>query len=67
MLFSCPALPSSAQIAPAPTATGGSKDEGLAQQAADPTAPLMAFNFKEEYYPCFYGYRGSGNDFVFQS
>jgi hypothetical protein len=47
-------------------ASAGSGEEGLAQQAADPTAPLMAFNMKEEYYPSFYGYRGSGNDFVVQ-
>ena len=55
-----------AQTAPPAQATNTSDGEGLAQQAADPTAPLMAFNLKEEYYPSFYSYRGSGNDFVVQ-
>jgi len=55
-----------AQTAPPPQTASNSTSEGLAQQAADPTAPLMAFNSKEEYYPSFYGYRGSGNDFIFQ-
>ncbi len=54
------------QNAPAAPASNTSGGESLAQQAADPTAPLMVFNLKEEYYPSFYGYHGSGNDFVFQ-
>jgi len=66
VLFSCLALPRFAQSPPPANAASGSGDEGLAQQAADPTAPLMAINLKEEYYPSFYGYRGSGNDFVVQ-
>lgn len=59
------ALPSLSQTTP-PAATNASGDNGLAQQAADPTAPLMAFNMKEEYYPSFYGVHGTGNDFIFQ-
>lgn len=49
----------------APSAPGAS-EAGLAQQAADPTAPLMAFNFKLEYVPTFYRLTGSGTDFLFQ-
>jgi hypothetical protein len=59
-------LPCLSQTTPPPKAAAGSEGEELAQQAADPTAPLMAFNLKEEYYSSFYGNRGSGNDFVFQ-
>jgi hypothetical protein len=57
-----PCFSQTAPTASAPASGGPS----LAQQAADPTAPLMAFNFKEEYYPSFYGLPASGNDFVFQ-
>jgi hypothetical protein len=44
----------------------GESQTDLAQQAADPTAPLMAFNFKFEYAPSFYGLPGSGTDVLFQ-
>ncbi len=50
---------------PQPGATPGGEDS-LAQQAADPTAPLMAFNMKEEYSPALYGVPGSNSDFLFQ-
>ena len=53
-----------AQAASATTKDSSGPD--LAQQAADPTAPLMAFNFKAEYKPSYYGLPGSGNDFLFQ-
>src|SRR5208283_2337160 len=66
LLFCCVLGSCWAQTPTPAKAPAGSGDEGLAQQAADPTAPLMAFNMKEEYYPSFYGYRGSGNDFVVQ-
>jgi hypothetical protein len=44
----------------------GESQTDLAQQAADPTAPLMAFNLKLEYAPSFYGVSGSGTDVLFQ-
>ncbi len=51
--------------APQAAATPGGENT-LAQQAADPTAPLMAFNLKEEYSPNLYGMPGSNSDFLFQ-
>jgi hypothetical protein len=42
------------KAAPAP----GESQTDLAQQAADPTAPLMAFNFKLGYVPAFYRLSG---------
>ena len=56
------ALPCFAQQAP--PAPAGSED--LAQQAADPTAPLMAFNLKYELVPSFYGLQDTGHAFGFQ-
>ena len=56
-----PSAPQSATPQAAPQST-----TDLAQQAADPTAPLMAFNFKIVNTPSFYGVPGSGNAFVFQ-
>ena len=62
LAISIPCLAQKATSNSAPVPSG----PDLAQQAADPTSPLMAFNFKEEYYPSFYGVPQSGNDFVFQ-
>jgi len=55
------ALLCSAQTVP-PAAAGGD----LAQQAADPTAPLMAFTLKNQTTASYYGVPGSGNSFGFQ-
>ncbi len=62
--FGCVAS-SYSQEAP-PVAVPVSTGENLTQQAADPTAPLMAFNFKQEYVSSFYQVPGSGSDFTFQ-
>jgi hypothetical protein len=48
---------------PPPAPPGASE---LAQQAADPTSPLMAFNLKDEFVNNLYGRPGSANAFVFQ-
>lgn len=61
LLFMALTLPS-----PTKVAAQVASENGLAQQAADPTAPLMAFNFKTEYVTNFYGLSGSGSDFLFQ-
>lgn len=60
----CVAVPCGGQSTASPPAA--SNTENLTQQAADPTAPLMAFNFKEEYVSSFYRVPGSGSDFTFQ-
>jgi len=63
VLALCAAPPVQGQL-PAPrTADGGSN---LAQQAADPTAPLMAFSLKDDIKSGYYGIPGSGHTFVFQ-
>ncbi len=57
-------LPMFAQTAPPKPAAAGEGD--LAQQAADPTAPLMAFNLKYQLTPSYYGLSGTGHAFGFQ-
>ena len=52
--------------ASAPQAQGSGGGSSLAQQAADPTAPLMAFNLKDDIKASYYGVPGSGHTFVFQ-
>jgi len=52
--------------APAPQPADASGGEDLAQQAADPTAPLMAFNLKYELTPSYYGLPDTGHGFGFQ-
>lgn len=49
---------------PAVAASGG---QDLAQQAADPTAPLMAFTLKDEFTNSFYGVPDSAHAFGFQA
>jgi len=60
LLLIC-ALWCTAQTAP-PKPAG----DDLAQQAADPTAPLMAFTLKNQTTTSYYGVPGSGNAFGFQ-
>ena len=59
-------IPCCGQNTAAPPPAAASDSQSLTQQAADPTAPLMAFNFKEEYVSSFYHVPGSGSDFTFQ-
>jgi hypothetical protein len=52
--------------APTDTGTAAAPKRDLAQDAADPTAPLMAFNLKDSFTASYYGLPDSGHEFVFQ-
>lgn len=55
-----------AAASPAPAAPPGSSQEELAKQAADPTSPLLAINFRDNWVPSYYQLDDSGNQVQFQ-